>query len=101
MQASVGRESRASSAMPIERSERKPLARKPSADPVRRNQNGQAMGAKGLLTRRRLMDATSELLLTTPLRELTVSQITRASNTSASTFYLYFNDVPEIGRAHV
>ena len=71
------------------------MARKAAADPNRVNQNGQAMGAKGLQTRKRLVDATSDLLKVTPLRELTVSQIAREAKTSASTFYLYFNDVPE------
>lgn len=73
------------------------LARKStrSLDAARRNQSGQAMGAKGLQTRRRLIEATGDLLRTKPLRELTVSDITRVANTSASTFYLYFTDVPE------
>ena len=62
---------------------------------ARRNQSGQAMGAKGLKTRLRLIEATDELLKTKSLRDLTVSDITRLANTSASTFYLYFTDVPE------
>jgi len=62
---------------------------------ARRNQHGQAMGAKGLQTRRRMITATEELLRTTPLRELRVADIARAAKTSTSTFYLYFQDVPE------
>jgi AcrR family transcriptional regulator len=53
------------------------------------------MGAKGLQTRRRMIGATEELLKSKPLRELRVSDIARAAKTSTSTFYLYFQDVPE------
>jgi len=60
-----------------------------------RNQQGQAMGAKGLQTRRRLMEATEELVKTKPLRDLRVADIAKAARTSTSTFYLYFQDVPE------
>ena len=65
-----------------------------SAKP-RRNQYGQAMGAKGQQTRQRLLEATQELIRTKPLRELTISDITRLAKTSTSTFYLYFQDVSE------
>lgn len=53
------------------------------------------MGTKGLQTRRRLMEATEELVKTKPLRELRVADIAKAARTSTSTFYLYFQDVPE------
>ena len=53
------------------------------------------MGAKGLQTRRRLIEATGELLKVKPLRELRVADIAKAAKTSTSTFYLYFQDVPE------
>lgn len=53
------------------------------------------MGAKGLETRRRLITATEGLLNTKPLRELRVADIAKAAKTSSSTFYLYFQDVPE------
>ena len=66
--------------------------RRPKA---RTNQNGQAMGAKGLQTRRRLVEATEALLKTTPGRDLRVAEIAKAANTSTSTFYLYFQDVAE------
>jgi AcrR family transcriptional regulator len=59
------------------------------------NQQGQAMGAKGLQTRRSLLDATQALLETVPLRQLRVAQIVRRARTSTSTFYIYFADVPE------
>jgi len=61
----------------------------------RRNQLGQAMGAKGLQTRRRLLDATANLLKTTSLRDLRVAHIVRQAETSSATFYVYFNDVSE------
>src|SRR5688572_28184084 len=66
--------------------------RRPKA---RTNQNGQAMGAKGLQTRRRLLQATETMLRTTPVRDLRVAEIAKAANTSTSTFYLYFQDVSE------
>ena len=53
------------------------------------------MGEKGLQTRRRLLEATAELIKRKPLRELSVSDITKLAKTSASTFYVYFADVPE------
>ena len=62
---------------------------------ARRNQHGQAMGAKGVQTRRRLIEATEKLLRAMPLRELRVTDIAKAARTSTSTFYLYFHDVPE------
>jgi AcrR family transcriptional regulator len=61
----------------------------------RQNQLGQAMGAKGLQTRRRLLAAIEELLRTMPLRDLRVAHIVRVAQTSTATFYVYFNDVPE------
>jgi AcrR family transcriptional regulator len=60
-----------------------------------RNQNGQAMGRKGLQTRQRLIDATVEQLETTRLRDLRVSEIARKAGTSAATFYVYFPDVTD------
>ncbi len=74
-------------ATPIRSRSRRPKART--------NQNGQAMGAKGLQTRRRLVAATANLIHTTPLRDLRVAEIAKAANTSTSTFYLYFQDVAE------
>jgi AcrR family transcriptional regulator len=61
----------------------------------RQNQLGQAMGAKGMQTRRRLLAAVEQLLRCTPLRDLRVAHIVRAAKTSTATFYVYFNDVPE------
>lgn len=66
-----------------------------AAQGSRRNQLGQAMGAKGLLTRRKLLEATEILLRTVALRDLRVAEIVRVAGTSYATFYVYFNDVPE------
>lgn len=60
-----------------------------------RNQLGQALGAKGLQTRRRILDATAALLRTTPMRDLKVAHITREADASKGTFYVYFNSVEE------
>lgn len=73
-----------------------PLGSQDARRRARRNQNGQAMGPKGLKTRRRLIDATVELLETVPLRELRVAEIARSAGTSPATFYLYFNDVSDV-----
>ena len=53
------------------------------------------MGAKGMQTRRRLLDATAALLRTMPLHDLSVAEIIKEARTSTSTFYVYFNDVTE------
>jgi AcrR family transcriptional regulator len=53
------------------------------------------MGPKGRQTRQRLLDATELLLNTTSLRALRVAEIVRQAETSAPTFYVYFNDVAE------
>lgn len=60
------------------------------------NQSGQRMGAKGLQTRRRLIDATVELLSTVPIREIRVVDIAARAGTSSATFYLYFDSVNEV-----
>ncbi|MDB5452986.1 MAG: TetR/AcrR family transcriptional regulator [Caulobacteraceae bacterium] len=60
---------------------------------VSTNQHGQTMGPKGLLTRRRLVEATEALLHAKPLRDIRVSDIAQNAKTSAATFYLYFADV--------
>src|SRR5690606_39316463 len=80
---------------------REALARRPAKRAAyvkrgSRNQHGQTMGVKGLQTRRRLMEATEELLRTTSLRDLRVARIVKAAKTSSATFYLYFQDVSEV-----
>ncbi len=57
--------------------------------------DGRALGRRGALTRRRLLDATSRLLETRGLRDLRVVDIARAVGTSPATFYQYFRDVED------
>ena len=55
--------------------------------------DGRMPGRRGLATRRRLLDATAELLETVGYRDLKVTDIARAAGTSPATFYQYFPDV--------
>ena len=55
--------------------------------------DGRALGRRGAHTRRRLLDATAELLETHGIRDLRVVDIARAVGTSPATFYQYFRDV--------
>jgi AcrR family transcriptional regulator len=57
--------------------------------------DGRALGRRGALTRRRLLDATRELLETRGLRDLRVVDIARAVGTSPATFYQYFRSVED------
>jgi AcrR family transcriptional regulator len=57
--------------------------------------DGRALGRRGALTRRRLLDATGELLETRGLRDLRVVDIARAVGTSPATFYQYFRAVED------
>jgi AcrR family transcriptional regulator len=59
------------------------------------NNIGQSMGAKGLRTRRTLIDATVALLEEMSLRDVRVAHIARAANTSPATFYVYFETVQD------
>lgn len=51
-----------------------------------------SLGPRALRTRRRLLDATAELLAERPLRDLAVVEIARRAETSPATFYQYFSD---------
>jgi AcrR family transcriptional regulator len=64
-----------------------------SADPIALD--GRALGKRGALTRRRLLDATARLLESHGVRDLRVVDIARAVGTSPATFYQYFRDVEE------
>ncbi len=59
------------------------------------NNIGQSMGAKGLRTRRRLIDATVSLLDGTSLRDIRVAQIAKVAKSSPATFYVYFDTVQD------
>lgn len=60
------------------------------------NNIGQAMGAKGQRTRRRVIDATVSLLTTTSLRDVRVAQIARIAEISPASFYVYFDSVHDV-----
>jgi AcrR family transcriptional regulator len=57
--------------------------------------NGRALGRRGAQTRRRLLDATGDLLETHGIRDLRVVDIARAVGSSPATFYQYFRDVED------
>jgi AcrR family transcriptional regulator len=57
--------------------------------------DGRALGRRGALTRRRLLDATAELLGNHGIRDLRVVDIAREVGSSPATFYQYFRDVEE------
>jgi AcrR family transcriptional regulator len=57
--------------------------------------DGRALGRRGAQTRRRLLDATGELLETHGIRDLRVVDIARSVGSSPATFYQYFRDVEE------
>lgn len=67
-----------------------------TTDQLRINNHGQALGRKGLDTRRRLMDTAVRLLEQNPGAELTPTMIVRSAKTSSATFYLYFKDVTDL-----
>jgi AcrR family transcriptional regulator len=55
--------------------------------------DGRQLGRRAQQTRRRLLDATHELLETRSIRDVRVVDIARAVGTSPATFYQYFADV--------
>jgi AcrR family transcriptional regulator len=55
--------------------------------------DGRVPGERGRATRQKLLDATVELLTTTPWRSVKVIDIARAAGTSPATFYQYFENV--------
>lgn len=57
--------------------------------------DGRQLGRRGTETRRRLLDATAQLLETHGVRDLRVVEVARAVGTSPATFYQYFRDVEE------
>lgn len=57
--------------------------------------DGRSLGKRGAATRRRLLDATAQLLETHGVRDLRVVDIAREVGSSPATFYQYFRDVEE------
>ncbi len=62
---------------------------------LQRALDGRELGTRGSATRRKLLDATAELLQNEGVRELRVVDIARAVGTSPATYYQYFRDVDE------
>ncbi|MFJ9967288.1 TetR/AcrR family transcriptional regulator [Streptomyces avermitilis] len=60
---------------------------------VTRTPDRRVPSQRGLRTRRKLMDATIELLATRSYRDITVMDIAHAVGTSPATFYQYFPDI--------
>ena len=58
-----------------------------------RTADGRIPGRRGRATRRRLLDATHELLGRIAYRDLKVIEISRRAGTSPATFYQYFPDI--------
>lgn len=63
---------------------------------IRVNKQGQALGRKGGETRRRLLDATLDLIATGDTHKLSASRIARAAHLASQSFYLYFRDIDEV-----
>ena len=57
--------------------------------------DGRRLGARAQATRRRLLDATAELLESEGILELKVVEVARKVGTSPATFYQYFANVEE------
>jgi AcrR family transcriptional regulator len=55
--------------------------------------DGRQLGRRAQQTRRRLLDATHELLASRSIRDVRVVDIARAVDASPATFYQYFSDV--------
>jgi AcrR family transcriptional regulator len=58
-------------------------------------QDGRPVGRRGAQTRRKLLDATAQLLEDRGIRDLRVVDIAREVGTSPATFYQYFRDVED------
>jgi AcrR family transcriptional regulator len=67
----------------------------PLAEDERVAPGGRRLGRRAQETRRRLLDATAELLESRPLLDLTVVEVARRAGTSPAAFYQYFPNVHE------
>jgi AcrR family transcriptional regulator len=65
----------------------------PADEEAPRAADGRVPGRRGRATRQRLLECTTDMLGTTPYRELKVIDIAREAGTSPATFYQYFPDV--------
>ncbi|MEE2731977.1 MAG: TetR/AcrR family transcriptional regulator [Pseudomonadota bacterium] len=60
------------------------------------NKHGQKMGRKGLIMRKRIMDAALGLIRDASYKDLTVAEVASEAATSTSTFYVYFSDIEDV-----
>src|SRR5579884_2649157 len=58
-----------------------------------RTVDGRIAGRRGQATRQKLLDCLSEMLKTSPYRDVKVIDVARMAGTSPATFYQYFPDV--------
>ncbi|MHB1585464.1 MAG: TetR family transcriptional regulator, partial [Acidimicrobiales bacterium] len=70
-------------------------ARADDAVPDQATPDGRIPGQRGMVTRRRLLEATVELVSSTPWRSVRVIDIARRAGTSPATFYQYFENVEQ------
>jgi AcrR family transcriptional regulator len=66
-----------------------------AADDAVATTDGRVPGQRGRATRQRLLEATANLLATTPWRSVKVTDIARVADTSPATFYQYFENVEQ------
>ena len=66
------------------------------SDEVLVDQAGRPLGPRALKTRRKILEATTELLAEKPMREMRVIDIARRIGSSPATFYQYFKDVEDV-----
>lgn len=59
------------------------------------DQSGRALGPRAVQTRQRLLETTAALLGEISVRDVSVVEIARRTQTSPATFYQYFKDVTE------
>ncbi len=67
-----------------------------SSGPGARNLNGQRLGRKGLVTRERLINAASELVLTEAIGDVTLSAVAKRASLGLTSIYAYFSDLTEL-----
>src|SRR5437763_15084347 len=58
-----------------------------------RTVDGRVAGRRGQATRQKLLDCLSEMLSSSPYRDVKVIDVARRAGTSPATFYQYFPDV--------
>lgn len=67
-----------------------------ACEAVSHNLNGQKLGAKGRLTRERIIRAAIETLTSDDDEALTLSAVARRASLGMSALYIYFNDLSEL-----